>query len=45
MNRRDSKIHASDYPVGDKKLIYSSAEVFTWCVNLNIRSSLLFGSF
>ncbi|CAI6090445.1 unnamed protein product [Clonostachys chloroleuca] len=30
MNRRDSKIHASDYPVGDKKLIYSSAEVFTW---------------
>ncbi|CAG9936567.1 unnamed protein product [Clonostachys rosea f. rosea IK726] len=30
MNRRDSKIHVSDYPVGDKKLIYSSAEVFTW---------------
>jgi hypothetical protein len=32
LNRRDSKIHVSDYPVGDKKLIYSSAEVFTWYV-------------
>jgi hypothetical protein len=30
MNRRDSKIHVSDYPVGDKHIIYSSAEVFTW---------------
>lgn len=30
LNRRDSKIHLSDYPVGDQHLIYSSAEVFTW---------------
>lgn len=30
LNRRDSKIHVSDYAVGDKHLIYSSAEVFTW---------------
>jgi hypothetical protein len=30
LNRRDSKIHVSDYPVGDEHLIYSSAEVFTW---------------
>jgi hypothetical protein len=30
LNRRDSKIHLSDYPVGDEHLIYSSAEVFTW---------------
>ncbi|KAH7305960.1 beta-galactosidase [Stachybotrys elegans] len=30
LNGRDSKIHVSDYPVGDERLIYSSAEVFTW---------------
>lgn len=30
LTRRDSKIHVSDYPVGDEHLIYSSAEVFTW---------------
>ncbi|KAG7135028.1 beta-galactosidase A like protein [Verticillium longisporum] len=30
LTRRDSKIHVSDYPVGDHTLIYSSAEVFTW---------------
>ncbi|KAL2754926.1 glycoside hydrolase family 35 protein [Sodiomyces alcalophilus JCM 7366] len=30
LTRRDSKIHVSDYPVGDMMLIYSSAEVFTW---------------
>ncbi|KAH7363213.1 beta-galactosidase [Plectosphaerella cucumerina] len=30
LNRRDSKIHVSDYAVGDKHLVYSSAEVFTW---------------
>lgn len=29
LNRRDSKIHLSDYAVGDQHLIYS-AEVFTW---------------
>ncbi|TEA09861.1 putative beta-galactosidase A [Colletotrichum sidae] len=30
LTRRDSKIHVSDYPVGDKNLVYSSAEIFTW---------------
>ena len=30
LNRRDTKIHVSDYPVGDKHIIYSSAEIFTW---------------
>ncbi|KAM0327577.1 hypothetical protein ACHAQA_005870 [Verticillium albo-atrum] len=30
LTRRDSKIHVSDYPVGDHSLVYSSAEVFTW---------------
>lgn len=30
LTRRDSKIHVSDYPVGDNNLVYSTAEVFTW---------------
>ncbi|WYZ36897.1 hypothetical protein EsH8_II_000403 [Colletotrichum jinshuiense] len=30
LTRRDSKIHVSDYPVGDKNLVYSTAEIFTW---------------
>ncbi|KAH6669703.1 family 35 glycosyl hydrolase [Plectosphaerella plurivora] len=30
LQRRDSKIHLSDYPVGDYNLLYSTAEVFTW---------------
>jgi hypothetical protein len=30
LNRRDSKIHVTDYPLGGAKLIYSTAEVFTW---------------
>ncbi|KXJ91390.1 family 35 glycosyl hydrolase [Microdochium bolleyi] len=30
LTRRDSKIHLSDYPVGDHNLVYSTAEVFTW---------------
>ena len=27
---RDSKVHVTDYPVGDYSLLYSTAEVFTW---------------
>ncbi|ORY56836.1 beta-galactosidase [Pseudomassariella vexata] len=27
---RDSKIHITDYSVGDNKILYSTAEVFTW---------------
>ncbi|KAL0944503.1 glycosyl hydrolase family 35 [Colletotrichum truncatum] len=30
LNGRDSKIHVSDYDVGGKTLLYSSAEVLTW---------------
>ncbi|KAM0530735.1 hypothetical protein ACHAP9_000917 [Verticillium nonalfalfae] len=30
LTRRDSKIHVSDYAVGDKTLVYSTAEIFTW---------------
>ncbi|KAF4445819.1 putative beta-galactosidase [Fusarium austroafricanum] len=30
LHRRDSKIHVVDYPVGKFKLLYSTAEVFTW---------------
>ncbi|KAK0613084.1 beta-galactosidase precursor [Bombardia bombarda] len=30
LTRRDSKIHVTDYPVGDKTIIYSTAEIFTW---------------
>ncbi|TQN68898.1 putative beta-galactosidase A [Colletotrichum shisoi] len=30
LTRRDSKIHVSDYAVGDKNLVYSTAEIFTW---------------
>lgn len=30
LHGRDSKIHVVDYPVGKFKLLYSTAEVFTW---------------
>lgn len=30
MPGRDSRIHVTDYPIGPMKLIYSTAEVFTW---------------
>ena len=30
LHGRDSKIHVVDYPVGKYKLLYSTAEVFTW---------------
>ncbi|EON97131.1 putative beta-galactosidase protein [Phaeoacremonium minimum UCRPA7] len=30
LTRRDSKIHVSDYAVGNKNLVYSTAEIFTW---------------
>ncbi|KAL0935658.1 beta-galactosidase [Colletotrichum truncatum] len=30
LNGRDSKIHVADYPIGSTKLIYSTAEVFSW---------------
>ncbi|KAE8151998.1 putative beta-galactosidase A [Aspergillus avenaceus] len=30
LNGRDSKIHVVDYPVAGTKVLYSTAEVFTW---------------
>ena len=30
LNGRDSKIHVTDYDVGGTKMLYSSAEIFTW---------------
>ncbi|KFG78387.1 beta-galactosidase [Metarhizium anisopliae] len=30
LHGRDSKIHLTDYPVGDYILLYTTAEVFTW---------------
>ncbi|KAH8203940.1 hypothetical protein TruAng_001882 [Truncatella angustata] len=30
LNGRDSKIHVSDYDLGGTKLLYSTAEIFTW---------------
>lgn len=30
LNGRDSKVHVTDYPVGDSALLYSTAEIFTW---------------
>ncbi|KAH7241422.1 glycoside hydrolase superfamily [Fusarium tricinctum] len=30
LHGRDSKIHVVDYPVGKHRLVYSTAEVFTW---------------
>lgn len=30
LNGRDSKIHLTDYSVGDYSLLYSTGEVFTW---------------
>ena len=33
LNGRDSKIHVTDYEVGGFRLLYSSAEIFTWYVH------------
>jgi Beta-galactosidase, domain 2 len=30
LSRRDSKIHVTDYPVGDTTLIYCTPEILTW---------------
>jgi hypothetical protein len=29
---KDSKIHVTDYEAGSTTLLYSTAEIFTWCV-------------
>ena len=30
LNGRDSKIHVTDYNIGDYTILYSSAEIYTW---------------
>lgn len=30
LDGRDSKVHVTDYKFGDKTILYSSGEVFTW---------------
>jgi hypothetical protein len=30
MPGRDTRIHVTDYPIGDTLLVYSTAEIFTW---------------
>lgn len=43
LNGRDSKVHLTDYPVGDSKLLYSTAEVFTWQVFENQTVLVVYG--
>lgn len=43
LNGRDSKVHVTDYPVGDSKLLYSTAEIFTWQVFDNKTVLVLYG--
>jgi beta-galactosidase len=43
LHGRDSKIHVTDYDVGDINLIYSSAEVFTWKQYENKTLLILYG--
>lgn len=40
---RDSKVHVTDYPVGDSKLLYSTAEIFTWQVFDNKTVLVVYG--
>lgn len=30
LDGRDSKVHVTDYAFGDKTILYSSGEIFTW---------------
>lgn len=34
LNGRDSKIHVTDYDLGGLTLLYSTAEVFTWYIEI-----------
>lgn len=43
LNGRDSKVHVTDYPVGDSKLLYSTAEIFTWQVFENKTVLIVYG--
>ena len=43
LNGRDSKVHVTDYPVGDSKLLYSTAEIFTWQIFDNKTVLIVYG--
>ncbi|EFY85580.1 beta-galactosidase [Metarhizium acridum CQMa 102] len=43
LHGRDSKIHLTDYPVGDYTLLYTTAEVFTWKKYANKTVLVLYG--
>lgn len=43
LHGRDSKIHLTDYPVGDYTLLYTTAEVFTWKKNAGKTVLILYG--
>lgn len=43
LSGRDSKVHVTDYPVGDSKLLYSTAEIFTWQVFDNKTVLIVYG--
>lgn len=43
INGRDSKVHVTNYPVGDSKLLYSTAEIFTWQVYDNSTVLVVYG--
>ncbi|OAR01440.1 hypothetical protein LLEC1_04032 [Akanthomyces lecanii] len=41
--RRDTKIHVTDYPVGDHTLLYCTAEIFTWQKTVDQTILVLYG--
>ncbi|KAG8167883.1 hypothetical protein KVR01_003572 [Diaporthe batatas] len=43
LNGRDSKVHVTDYPVGNSELLYSTAEIFTWQVFDNKTVLIVYG--
>lgn len=43
LNGRDSKVHLTDYPVGNSSLLYSTAEVFAWKVFENQTVLVVYG--
>ncbi|KAG6038466.1 hypothetical protein E4U41_004149 [Claviceps citrina] len=43
LHGRDSKIHLTDYPVGDYTLLYTTAEVLTWKKNAGRTVLILYG--
>ncbi|KAA8894151.1 glycoside hydrolase family 35 protein [Sphaerosporella brunnea] len=44
LDGRDSKIHVTDYSIGDNEIVYSSGEVFTWKAFGDTTVVVLYGS-